>query len=323
MTENKKRSSLRSIAKKPGTLLRQEDACGCFEPGIETIQVEQVLGANMEQRVVEIDLAVPDPKPNIEQVVDVYVKDVCIKSIDVIPDKVIVRGNLEVKVMYVADLPNQPVHAFEREHIRWTRDIEILGATKDMSATADVTVEFVDYDFHRHHDCRSVHITVVLKVWARVTATTEMDAYVTTPVDYSGTFESNTSYSTLSASSGVSEDTVSAAQTGGGGIEGFGEQNVFITGPEDMTTVEPFMPTAGTPTTASGTVTVARNNVNIRTGPGTNFPVVTQVSQGTTLAVKDSAFGWYKVVLPDGNTTGWIANWLVDTSGTIPSGTKG
>lgn len=315
MTNKKNRSSLRSIARKTGNLLRPEDACGCFEPGMETIQVEQVLGAAMQQRVVEFDMVVPDPKPDIEQVVDVYVKDVCIKSIDVIPDKVIVRGNLEVKVMYIADLPDQPVHAFEQRHIRWTRDIEIPGAEKDMNATADVTIEFVDYDFHRHHNPRLVHITIVLKVWARVTATTEMDAYVVTPVDETGTFESTTSYSTLSASSGVSEDTVSASQTGGGTIEAFGEENVFVTGP--------FMPTAGTPTTISGTVTVTGNNVNVRTGPGTNFPVVTKVSKGTTMTVKDSAFGWYKVVLPDGNTTGWIASWLVDTSGMVPSKTKG
>ena len=329
MTDKKSRSCLRSIARKPGNLLRPVDPCGCFEAGMETLQVEQVLGAAMEQRVVEIDMIVPDPKPDIEQVVDVYVKDVCIKSIDVIPDKVIVRGNLEVKVMYIADLTDQPVHAFEQKHIRWTRDIEIPGAAKDMNATADVTIEFVDYDFHRHHDRRLVHITIVLKVWARVTATTEMDAYVVGPVDDPNSYESTTSYSTYSSSSGATDGTVSAAQTGGGGIEGFGEENAFVTGPgltsegEYTTSSGPLTPTAGTPPGVSGTVTVTGNNVNIRTGPGTNFPVVTKVTRGTTMTVKDSAFGWYKVVLSDGNTTGWIASWLVDTSGTIPSGTKG
>ncbi len=120
-----------------GTVDSAELVCGCPEPGPATIQVEQVLGANMEQRVVEFDMTVPDPKPSIEQVIDVFVKDVCIKSVDVIPNKVIVRGKLEVKVLYVADLPSQPVHAFEREQ-RWTRDIVVEGAMPDMKATADV-----------------------------------------------------------------------------------------------------------------------------------------------------------------------------------------
>ncbi len=280
--------------------------CGCPEPGPETIEVEQVLGAEMAQRVVELDMVVPAEKPDIDQVIDVYVKDVEICKVDVIHDKVIVRGELEVKVMYVADLPDQPVHAYEKKHIRWTRDIVIDGAEPDMTATADVTVEFVDYDFHCHHDRRKVHITIVLKVWARVVTTTEMDVYALSPIDEVGVVESTTASNSSSdkiSASQFNEETTSAAETGGGNIAGYGAHNVIVTGP--------MTPTAGTPTTVSGTVTVTGNTVNIRTGPGTNFPVVTKVNKGTTLTVKEQAFGWYKVVLPDGTTTGWIANWLV------------
>lgn len=312
----KSRSSQRSIVNKPGNMLRQENDCYCFEPGMEKIMVEQVLGAAMEQRVVEFDMVVPDPKPDIEQVVDVYVKDICIRSIDVITDKVIVRGELEVKIMYVADVPDQSVHAYEKKHVRWTRDIEVLGAEKDMPATADVQIEFVDYDFHHHHDRRKVHITIVLKVWTRVTSTTEMDAYVLGPMETTGTVEMTTANSNVSASNGAVDDKVSASQLGGGGIAAYGESNVFITGP--------LTPTAGTPTTVSGVATITGTSVNVRTGPGTNFPVVTKVNKGQTLTIKDEAFGWYKVVLPDGNTTGWVASWLVDTgTGTTPAAPKG
>lgn len=279
--------------------------CGCPEPGPETIEVEQVLGAEMAQRVVELDLFVPAEKPDIEQVVDVYVKELEINKVDVIPDKVIVRGELEVKVMYVADLPNQPVHAFEKRHIRWTRDIVIDGAEPDMKATADATVEFVDYDFHCHHDNRKVHITIVLKVWARVVTTTEMDVFALSPVDEVGVVESTTSTDKVSASQ-FTDENVSASETGGGNIAGFGEQNVIVTGP--------MTPTAGTATGVSGTVTVTGNTVNIRSGPGTNFPVVTKVNKNATLTVKEQAFGWYKVVLTDGTTTGWIASWLVNST---------
>lgn len=284
--------------------------CGCPEPGMEKIEVEQVLGAEMAQRVVELDLFVPEQKPDIEQVVDVYVKELEITKVDVIPDKVIVRGQLEVKVMYVADLPDQPVHAFEKKHIRWTRDIVIDGAEPDMKATADATVEFVDYDFHCHHDRRKVHITVVLKVWARVVTTTEMDVYALSPVDEVGVSGTASGSDKVSASQ-FSDETVSASESGGGNIAGFGEQNVIVTGP--------MTPTAGTSVSVTGTVTVTGSSVNIRSGPGTNFPVVTKVNKNATLTVKEQAFGWYKVVLPDGTTTGWIASWLVSGSG-IPKG---
>ncbi|QDR83279.1 SPOCS domain-containing protein [Sporomusa termitida] len=285
------------------TVESSELVCGCPEPGPETIEVEQVLGAEMAQRVVELDMIVPTQKPDIEQVVDVYVKELEITKIDVIRDKVIIRGELEVKVMYVADLPNQPVHAFEKRHIRWTRDIEVDGAEPEMKATADVVVEFVDYDFHCHHDRRKVHVTIVLKVWTRVVTTTEMDVYALSPIDEVGVLSSSGSSDKASASQ-FDNETVSASETGGGDIEAFGEQNVIVTGP--------IIPSAGTPTNVSGTVTVNGNNVNIRSGPGTNFPVVTKVNRGTTLNVREQAFGWYKVILSDGSTTGWIASWLVN-----------
>ena len=303
MSERKSKGYLRAIFEKPGTLLRAVDECGCFEPGMETIQVEQVLGANSAQRVIELDMYVPAQKPDIEQIVDVYVKEVCIRDIDVIPDKVIVRGELEVKIMYVADLPNQPVHAFERKNIRWTRDIEVPGAVKDNAATADVAIEFVDYDHCFDDDPRKVHVTVVLKVWTRVTSTAEMDAYILSPVDVNG-YSDTTASTVVSASETGSDNQTSASQTGGGDIYAVGPENLLVTA---------AIPTAGTSMGVSGTAMITGNNVNIRSGPGTNFPVVTKVNSGTTVTLKEEAFGWYRVALSDG-TTGWVAGWLVYTS---------
>ena len=294
MADNKRQSSGTTSATSDTTLITTgtgmaqsaELVCGCPEPGPEKILVEQVLGANMAQRVVEFDMTVPDPKPDIEQVIDVFVKDVEITSVDVIPNKIIVRGELETKVMYVADLPNQPVHAFETM-VRWTRDIVIDGALPDMKATADVVVEYVNYDFDEDEP-RKVHITIVLKVWARVVTTTELDVYALTPVDQVGEFEVTTASGAKELATGV------VATTG----------NVFVTGPG-------IEPSAGVSMAVAGTATVTGNRVNVRTGPGTNFPVIVQVNKGDVVTLKDQAFGWYRVVLSDGATTGWIAGWLL------------
>lgn len=293
-----------------GTVESAELICGCPEPGPERIEVEQVLGAKMVQKVVEFDMFVPEQKPDIEQVVDVYVKDVECNSITVIRNKVIIRGDLEVKVMYVANLPNQPVHAFERKHIRFTRDIEIDGAEPEMKATADIQIEYVDYDFDCH-DRRKVHVTIVLKFWARVVTTTEMDVYALSPIDQIGEpIEKTTSASTFNT------DVVSAAGTGGGNIEAFGVENVLVTGPD----VVPMTPMAGTQVSVSGMATVTGSTVNVRSGPGTNFPVVTKVNRGATVSLLDQAFGWYRVVLADGSTTGWIASWLLSAGTTNAKG---
>lgn len=120
------------------------------ETGPQTIIVRQVVGEAEKQKVLDIHVVVPDAKPAIEQIVDVFVKEVEVNSVDVITDKVIVRGEFEIKAIYVADLPEQPVHAVEIKHYKWTQDIEVPGARRGMDADASVVVEFVDYDVDHH-----------------------------------------------------------------------------------------------------------------------------------------------------------------------------
>ncbi|BBB90315.1 MAG TPA: DUF3794 domain-containing protein [Methylomusa anaerophila] len=116
------------------------------ETGPQTIIVRQVVGEQEKQKVLDIHVVVPDRKPSIEQIIDVFVKNVEVLSVDVITDKVVVRGEFELKAIYVAYLPDQPVHAVEIKHYKFTQDIDIFGARKGMDADASVSVEFVDYD---------------------------------------------------------------------------------------------------------------------------------------------------------------------------------
>lgn len=116
------------------------------EAGPQTIIVRQVIGEKEKQKVLDIHVVVPPEKPAIEQIVDVFVKDVKVRNVEVITDKVIVRGEFDLKAIYVACLPDQPVHAVEIKHYRWTQDVDLPGARKGMDADASVVVEFVDYD---------------------------------------------------------------------------------------------------------------------------------------------------------------------------------
>lgn len=116
------------------------------ETGPQTIIVRQVVAEQQEQKVLDIHVEVPPNKPAIEQIIDVFVKNLEINCVDVIHDKVIVRGEFEVKAVYVARLPNNPVHAIEIRHFRWTQDIDMPGARRGMDADASVIIEFVDYD---------------------------------------------------------------------------------------------------------------------------------------------------------------------------------
>jgi len=60
-------------------------------------------------------------------------------------------------------------------------------------------------------------------------------------------------------------------------------------------------------------VTAPDGSVNVRTGPGTNFSVVTTVNTGDVFQVIDEndAGDWINFLLPDGRE-GWIASFLVE-----------
>lgn len=287
----------------------------CYQATQETIDVEQVLAAEMRQKVVEFDMMIPDKEPNIDHIIDVYVKDVVIKSIDVIANKVVIRGDMKVKIMYVAALPNEPVHAFEKCNVKFMRDIDVEGALPEMKATADCTVEYVDYDFS---DCepRKVHITIVLKFWTRVTTTTEMDVLALSPVDQVGACENATASSSVGNMTNASQfkevTTSTAMQNCAETVFPSCVQEVAPVQEAQVSVVEQEI-TAGESLSIEGTKgKVTANRVNLRTGPGTNYPSITKVNRGDIVTIQEQAFGWYKVILADKTTTGWIASWFVE-----------
>jgi uncharacterized protein YgiM (DUF1202 family) len=63
-------------------------------------------------------------------------------------------------------------------------------------------------------------------------------------------------------------------------------------------------------------ITVAKDNVNVRTGPSTDNPVHLQLFDGYPLKVLDKQGDWYKVTDFE-NDTGWIESSLTRTNDTV------
>ncbi len=62
---------------------------------------------------------------------------------------------------------------------------------------------------------------------------------------------------------------------------------------------------------AGGTAVVAANVVNIRSGPGTGYALITQVGLDQRLPILSQSGDWYQISLPSGEK-GWLAGWLVN-----------
>lgn len=134
--------------------------CGA-PPMPHPIVVQQIIGHRIDQKTIDIHVVVPRRKPAIEQVIDVFVRKLVVTEVQVLTNEVIVCGHFEVKAIYVACEPDQPVHAVEVRHMRFSSAVCIPGARCGMDADASVTVEFVDYDcdrrtrayWHKWEDC--------------------------------------------------------------------------------------------------------------------------------------------------------------------------
>lgn len=172
-------------------------ATECYVPGPQAIKVCQVIGEGETQKTLERHVCLPAPKPAIEQIVDVFARQLCLTDVEVLTDKVIVRGHLAIKVLYVACRPAQPVHAVEIRPVRFTADIPICGARCGMYADASAAVEYVDYQCTHHYRphrykehgheqscppcececCREFDVFVVLQIVARVISDREIVVY--------------------------------------------------------------------------------------------------------------------------------------------------
>ncbi|MGR3501536.1 SH3 domain-containing protein [Pseudaestuariivita sp.] len=57
---------------------------------------------------------------------------------------------------------------------------------------------------------------------------------------------------------------------------------------------------------------VSGDRVNMRQGPGTNFGIVTRLTQGDEVEViQEPGNGWLELRVVESNKIGWIADWLV------------
>lgn len=73
--------------------------------------------------------------------------------------------------------------------------------------------------------------------------------------------------------------------------------------------------TAASPT---GVMATSRGNPFVRAGPGVSYPILTNLSQGETVAVigRTSDSSWYQLLLPD-NVRGWSSSQFFSISGNI------
>ncbi len=155
-------------------------------PVKETITVNQVVSENSQQTVVRGTFMIPDPKPDVEQIISTD-KTASVKKTRLLPDKVVVDGTLTLQIVYVAFEPAQSVHHMHAQ-VPFTAYVDLPGALPGMDVKVDVAVEDVKLN-PSSRDVRQYDVIAVLDVSAKVTETQDVEVLTQAPDNMNANYD--------------------------------------------------------------------------------------------------------------------------------------
>ncbi|MFZ5595755.1 MAG: DUF3794 and LysM peptidoglycan-binding domain-containing protein [Bacillota bacterium] len=150
----------------PRTIKVITDVSNCpnVDPTFTQLRVDSLVGENTTQVVLRDTFETPEPKPDVEKILSTTTEKVNVKDKKILKDKVVVSGDVDVQIVYVAALNDQPVHALHRT-LPFRTFVEVMGAREDTNVDVKANVEYLTSSAQ---GCE-ISVEAVLKVTARVT----------------------------------------------------------------------------------------------------------------------------------------------------------
>ena len=134
------------------------------------VRVERVVGENTSQVILSNTLSVPTGKPPVLKILGIISTEVLPTEVRVIPDLVIVQGQIRTQILYVANLPDQPVHQMHQT-VNFLASIRIPGAMPGLMVELFPTVEFAQATVV---DPMTIMQDLVISIFAKVTEIQQM-----------------------------------------------------------------------------------------------------------------------------------------------------
>ncbi|MBA1334817.1 MAG: hypothetical protein HPY66_0437 [Firmicutes bacterium] len=108
----------------------------------DLIRIDQVMGEEVTQAMVEGDVVVPDSKPDVDKILSVN-GWVVITDKEVVEDRIILEGAVNVKTLYISREGDQPLYYMEGS-FGFTQQIELSGINSRMDAEVHAEIEHLD-----------------------------------------------------------------------------------------------------------------------------------------------------------------------------------
>ncbi|MTI66912.1 MAG: DUF3794 domain-containing protein [Firmicutes bacterium] len=136
----------------------------------DLLKIDQTIGKDQIQALVEGEITVPDSKPKINKVLNIDGSAEVLEK-RIVKDKVVVSGIVNFKVLYSAKDDNQPIHSLDSK-ADFSEEIEIKGVTDQMMGDVKADIEHIDYSMT---DEDKIGVKTVLSIEGKVQAEDNID----------------------------------------------------------------------------------------------------------------------------------------------------
>lgn len=142
----------------------------------DMFRVEQLLGENIAQAIVEGDIIVPDSKPDITRILTVD-GTIYVNKKEAKENYLAVEGIIHFKILYASDKGDEPLYNIDSS-TEFKQSIEIIGLKSQMESTVAVDIEHIDYIINND---RKIGVKAVINVIGK--GIEEKDIEITRDVD--------------------------------------------------------------------------------------------------------------------------------------------
>ncbi len=130
----------------------------------EAVRLNQPIGEDSTQTIVENDIIVPDIKPDIARIL-LLDGDAYINSTESASDKLLIGGTVRYKILYISDDPEQPLKSINTTSgFQYTMDIP--GTRQGMQCRVKCNIEHMEFEIL---NSRKVNVKSIVSLNARVT----------------------------------------------------------------------------------------------------------------------------------------------------------
>lgn len=128
----------------------------------DLLKMEDLIGENNVQAIIEGDILAPDTKPDI-MVVTAVDGDIQVRDVEIREDQIFVGGSLKFKVLYTSQQGEDPLYTIDSS-TDFKQDIQILGLSPGMKAEIAAEIEHIDYTLNNE---RKIGIRAIINFRAK------------------------------------------------------------------------------------------------------------------------------------------------------------